>query len=761
MYRISNYLKLLFTSVLTCVCLSIKIFPQELIINYNQQTPIANVHYHKAIGSIYKNYYDRLPIYPITGAYSSTGYTLIGVKSGRGQCNYIYIPSDNKLKIGHQYNIQISLWLDRDYLDMPYFQNHFGFAVASNLFENEWGLWYKQFIHFGVLEAEKPVKIEFEFRPMTKTKYLVIGVFQGDEMDDYYLSDFSQHEFKLHSLEVRESKNPELPFQYVGDPFIEKQLENRFSARIDSCTIYFKSGSSEIENKYKKLLNSYADKLRTKQDLINIFGYTDIQGSENKKLGESRIESVKKELIKSGIDSLNLVSINYGESKASSKIDPEDRRVEVFLNVGKVHQKIYTEALEFAHIGHYEDADNLIFKKWVYLVPPKLAITSLFDCWGEGENAEIFKNKLYKIIKNKLYKNESLKFTFDSLYFESKIDNDINAYLTNIRLPITQKRCKYSKDINQQKRLQKFADEYIRQNGFQTIEEIGKRGSLLLPELILQNNELKSLDNYLNIFKEACSTGKLRWDYYARLYDKISVLKSGLQKYGTQSYVDHRGVRIAHSPIIDLDSLDEFRRRVKLSSYSDKEITELKNGQNMLDTFLVRKLNAVFQSDQSYREELKIIETIYGYDSNEMKSHLSEMVKIDSINILIVNDILKANGWLAPNKVGHQGNKTIWLIIQHSDLETQIKYLPLIKKAIDNGEGDPIDLAFLEDRILVQQKLPQVYGTQVLRNEETGQYFVPEIKELRSVNQRRKSIGLQPLELYLKRWDIEWNDQCK
>ena len=67
----------------------------------------------------------------------------------------------------------------------------------------------------------------------------------------------------------------------------------------------------------------------------------------------------------------------------------------------------------------------------------------------------------------------------------------------------------------------------------------------------------------------------------------------------------------------------------------------------------------------------------------------------------------------------------------------------------------------IEDRIAVAKGEKQIYGTQVQRDLETGDYYVPTILDPEQVNTRRNSIGLGSLEPYLKRWGIEWNHKVK
>ena len=65
------------------------------------------------------------------------------------------------------------------------------------------------------------------------------------------------------------------------------------------------------------------------------------------------------------------------------------------------------------------------------------------------------------------------------------------------------------------------------------------------------------------------------------------------------------------------------------------------------------------------------------------------MERKDSINLIKVMKILDERGWLGKNVVGTQGNQTLFLVIQHADLEYQQKYLPMMREAVKDGNANP------------------------------------------------------------------------
>ncbi len=100
-------------------------------------------------------------------------------------------------------------------------------------------------------------------------------------------------------------------------------------------------------------------------------------------------------------------------------------------------------------------------------------------------------------------------------------------------------------------------------------------------------------------------------------------------------------------------------------------------------------------------------------------------------------------------------NYTAWLIIQHSPLAVQEKYLPVIQKAAGQGETRKSNVALLTDRIRVFKGQKQLYGTQVSISA-TGQKSFDPIEDEVNVNKRRAEIGLGSLEDYAKQFGFDY-----
>ncbi len=161
------------------------------------------------------------------------------------------------------------------------------------------------------------------------------------------------------------------------------------------------------------------------------------------------------------------------------------------------------------------------------------------------------------------------------------------------------------------------------------------------------------------------------------------------------------------------------------------------------------------------RQMYEDAERKFGEESEEMTYFWQLVSEQDRLNEIEVEKIIEEHGWLGKSVVGGQANTTIWLVVQHGPLEMQIKYLPLLKESVKVGESRGDNLALLEDRILMYSGKPQIYGSQIVNDPNTGEMMVYEIQDPEYVNQRRKEVGLGPIETYVKIWGIEWTIEQK
>ena len=164
-----------------------------------------------------------------------------------------------------------------------------------------------------------------------------------------------------------------------------------------------------------------------------------------------------------------------------------------------------------------------------------------------------------------------------------------------------------------------------------------------------------------------------------------------------------------------------------------------------------RILEEVYDKDQEVRKWTVLSSLSY----DEIVTYSTEMALTDSLNQATVFGILDKEGW--PARLSDKANQAIWLVIDHSDLATRRKYLDLVKAKAEEGVLNKSDYATLNDRILMEEGKPQIYGTQIkitgtiiFGEEQTLPMYLWPVEDPATLDSLRSSIGLPPIEEYLE-----------
>ena len=132
-------------------------------------------------------------------------------------------------------------------------------------------------------------------------------------------------------------------------------------------------------------------------------------------------------------------------------------------------------------------------------------------------------------------------------------------------------------------------------------------------------------------------------------------------------------------------------------------------------------------------------------DSHTVEN-LKRFMQLDLSNIGRMKQIISRYGWPSQSMVGERGCEAAWLLIQHADHDPafQKQGFILLERAVEDKDAPASLLAYLTDRIRVNDGRPQVYGTQLRPD------LSPfPIEDETRVDDRRMNSGLQPLADYL------------
>ncbi|MBW4362221.1 DUF6624 domain-containing protein [Flavobacterium taihuense] len=180
--------------------------------------------------------------------------------------------------------------------------------------------------------------------------------------------------------------------------------------------------------------------------------------------------------------------------------------------------------------------------------------------------------------------------------------------------------------------------------------------------------------------------------------------------------------------------------------------------QGVIDENLKKELDGIYKSDQILREyidsettdsrKLQILnETGYSKDDLANGNVYVILNKLDSINLIRIEEIIAKQGYPGKTLVGEPTNEAAWFVIQHS--KKIADYFPMIQEAGASNEIPFTKVAMMHDRMLMQEGKEQLHGTQGagmnILNPTSGKkefwnYIWP-IQNAESVNELRKEAG--------------------
>lgn len=174
--------------------------------------------------------------------------------------------------------------------------------------------------------------------------------------------------------------------------------------------------------------------------------------------------------------------------------------------------------------------------------------------------------------------------------------------------------------------------------------------------------------------------------------------------------------------------------------------------ENIRFSEIATEIEAMAEKDQAMRARA---------EENRGVIESEEDDNLDRKNTERMKELVAEIGLPTKSKVGEEASHKAWLLVQHADHDVpfQKHYLQLMKEAYD-GDVDKKDIAYLEDRVRVNEGMSQLYGTQFYIDQVHKMYVPRPIEDSENVDKRRQEIGLDVMEEYAKNWD-DINEELK
>ena len=155
-------------------------------------------------------------------------------------------------------------------------------------------------------------------------------------------------------------------------------------------------------------------------------------------------------------------------------------------------------------------------------------------------------------------------------------------------------------------------------------------------------------------------------------------------------------------------------------------------------------LEKAFDDDQNTRDTISVLQKRNDTNTAEYRNMLIRMNKHDSINQLIVFPILDKYGWLGQPKVSEKACRSYFYIIQHAQIDKQLKYYQQVMLAYRAKYISSSEFAMFVDRVNVKQNKFQKYATQTELDQLGNETLYPVI-DINRLDYRLSKMGLEPI----------------
>lgn len=288
-------------------------------------------------------------------------------------------------------------------------------------------------------------------------------------------------------------------------------------------------------------------------------------------------------------------------------------------------------------------------------------------------------------------------------------------------------------------------------------DDMTKYDSLI--QVALKHYELKDFTSSANSYSEAFKS--IGWKSYPRdKYNAACTWSLANKPDSAFYYLTKIAVKLKYADLNSITSDKDFfpihtdkrwKSTIKIIKKNKAEI------EKDYDHKVVKQLEQIVIDDQNDRSKTDEIEKKFGHKSPQIDSLWKVIAKKDSLNLIKVEKILSKKGWLSPKIIGYEGVQTIFLVIQHADLKTQEKYLPMMREANKKDEFESGSLALLEDRVANRNGKLQIYGSQIGFDDSTNLYYLLPVEDPDNLDKRRSEMNLGPINEYVSMWDINWD----
>lgn len=424
-------------------------------------------------------------------------------------------------------------------------------------------------------------EIKWYIRALCSMQYLTIGMFRDSAFHSLFRQIYNPMDYFVDNVSIKKIHEDSLSAEIHCTPyceFYEKEHKQQVLNSITSLDLRFESNSSKLDASDQLELDSfYQANLERKDKIFVIIGHTDSETAENVILSKSRAESASTYLnIKYKVNKQSMLTFGLGSSypisdNATATGRLQNRRTTIRTSDLTISQLFYRKGLEYLQTDSIGKA-NIQFARWIKMVPIAKKVEMLVDPrLIKLKHSDYWKPLVVDVRKwYSLYPDSKNAFFLDSMYFEDQKYRTYSPYslsglieeIDTIVLP----EFKFNdQQFNQRDSLNYVTiQKYLGVNGYPEISKVGRRQSRALGYIILHYFDSLTFERYIPVVKNRCMEGEAEWDVFAKMTDKLCIIKNELQVYGTQYDRSSSGQLILYK-IDDIDKVNYRRMRIGLA----------------------------------------------------------------------------------------------------------------------------------------------------------------------------------------------------
>lgn len=448
-------------------------------------------------------------------------------------------------------------------------------GITSNLISTD-------YFFPGKVVPDQWTQVKWHIRALCSMQHITIGMFRDSAFKSLYRQIYNPMNFFIDEVMVRKINEDSLSADIHPTPYCEyyeKEHKQRILNSITSLDLRFESNSSTLNASDQLELDSfYQANLERKDKIFIIIGHADSETAENIILSKSRAESVsdylhekykvnKQSMLTFGLGSAYPIADN---STATGRL--QNRRTTIRTSNLTIPQLFYRKGLEYLQTDSLGKA-NVQFTRWIKMVPLAKRVEMLVDPRLLKLKRSMYWKPLVAEVRKgySLYPDAKSAFFLDSLYFEDQKYRTYSPYALNGFIEeidtVVLAEFKFTDQQYNTKDSMNFLaiKKFIDQNGYPEISKVGRRQSRAVGFIILHHFDSLTFERYIPVVKNLCTEGEAEWDIFAKMIDKLSIIKDEPQTYGTQYDRDENG-RTTLYKIDDIEKVNYRRMRIGMGA---------------------------------------------------------------------------------------------------------------------------------------------------------------------------------------------------